>query len=103
MVDNCSTFKETDKLPNQLYNLSFLLVVYKGFSCSSSSPKLSMITDKKTWPTHMLPTRDPPQDKRPTQTESEGFREKIFQTNGQQKNPRGSNTHIRQNRTKQGP
>ena len=29
--------------------------------------------DKKTWPTHMLPTRDPPQDKRPTQTESKGL------------------------------
>ena len=29
--------------------------------------------DKKTWPTHILPTRDPPQDKRPTQTESEGL------------------------------
>ena len=27
--------------------------------------------DKKARPTHMLPTRDPPQDKRPTQTESE--------------------------------
>ena len=30
----------------------------------------------------MLPTREPPQDKRPTQTESEGL-EKIFQANGQ--------------------
>ena len=29
--------------------------------------------DKKTRPTYMLPTRDPPQDKRPTQTESEGL------------------------------
>ena len=27
--------------------------------------------DKKTGPTHMLPTREPPQNKRPTQTESE--------------------------------
>ena len=27
--------------------------------------------DKETCPTHMLPTRDPPQDRRPTQTESE--------------------------------
>ena len=32
----------------------------------------------------MLPTRDPSQDKRPTQTESEGL-EKIFQTKGQEK------------------
>ena len=31
----------------------------------------------------MLPTRDPPQKKRPTQTESEGL-EKIFQANGQE-------------------
>ena len=29
--------------------------------------------DKKTRPTHVLPTRDPSQDKRPTQTESEGL------------------------------
>ena len=29
--------------------------------------------DKETCPTHMLPTRDPPQDKSPTQTESEGL------------------------------
>ena len=29
--------------------------------------------DKKALPTHMLPTRDPPQDIRPTQTESEGL------------------------------
>ena len=32
----------------------------------------------------MLPTRDPPQNKRPTQTESEGM-EKICQANGQEK------------------
>ena len=29
--------------------------------------------DNKTSPTHMLPTGDPSQDKRPTQTESEGL------------------------------
>ena len=29
--------------------------------------------DKKTCPTHMLPTRNPSQDKRLTQTESEGL------------------------------
>ena len=29
--------------------------------------------DKNTGPAHVLPTRDPPQDKRPTQTESEGL------------------------------
>ena len=29
--------------------------------------------DKKTLPTNMLPTRNPSQDKRPTQTESEGL------------------------------
>ena len=34
----------------------------------------------------MLPTRDPPQNKRPTQTESEGL-EKIFQANGQEAKP----------------
>ena len=32
----------------------------------------------------MLPTRDPPQNKSPTQTESKGM-EKIFQANGQDK------------------
>ena len=40
--------------------------------------------DKKTWLTHVLPKRDPPQNKRPTQTESERL-EKIFQANGQEK------------------
>ena len=54
--------------------------------------------DKKAWPTHMLPTRHPPQDKRPTQTESEELETK-FPANGQEKKKsRGSNTHIRQNR-----
>ena len=45
----------------------------------------------------MLPTRDPPQDKRPTQTESEGL-ETNFQSKQTGKKSRGSNTHIRQNR-----
>ena len=44
----------------------------------------------------MLPTRDPPQNKRSTQTEVEGL-EKIFQENGQEKS-QDSNTYIRQNR-----
>ena len=29
--------------------------------------------DKKTWPTHMMPTRDPHQDRRPTQTKRKGL------------------------------
>ena len=33
--------------------------------------------DKKTRPTHILPTRDPPQNKKPTQTESEGLETNI--------------------------
>ena len=33
--------------------------------------------DKKTGPTDMLPTGDPPQNKRPTQTESEGLETNI--------------------------
>ena len=33
----------------------------------------------------MLPTRDPRQNKRPTQIESEGLETKIFQANGQEK------------------
>ena len=32
--------------------------------------------DKKTWPTYILSTRDLPQNKRPTQTESEGLESK---------------------------
>ena len=32
----------------------------------------------------MLPTRDPPQNKRHTQTEIVGFKKYIFQTNGQE-------------------
>ena len=45
----------------------------------------------------MLPTRDPPQDKRPTQTESEGLETNIPSKWTGNKS-RGSNTHIRQNR-----
>ena len=45
----------------------------------------------------MLPTRDPPQDRRPTQTESEGL-EKNFLSKWTGKKRRGSNTYIRQNR-----
>ena len=40
--------------------------------------------DKKTGPTHMLPTRDPSQDKRPTQTEREGL-ETSFPRKGHEK------------------
>ena len=45
----------------------------------------------------MLPTRDPSQDKRPTQTESKGL-ETNFSSKWTVKKSRGSNTHIRQNR-----
>ena len=45
----------------------------------------------------MLPTRDPPQDRRPTQTESEGLKTS-FPSKWTGKKSRGSNTHIRQNR-----
>ena len=48
----------------------------------------------------MLPTRDPPQDKRPTQTESEGL-ETNFPSKQTGKKSWGSNTHIRQNRLKE--
>ena len=51
--------------------------------------------DKKTCPKHMLPTRDPPQDKRPTQTECEGL-ETNLPNKRTGKESRGSNTHIRQ-------
>ena len=45
----------------------------------------------------MLPTRDPSQDKRLTQTESEGL-ETNFPSKQTGKKSRGTNTHIRQNR-----
>ena len=45
----------------------------------------------------MLPTRDPSQDKRLTQTESEGL-ETHFPSKWTGKKSRNSNTHIRQNR-----
>ena len=45
----------------------------------------------------MLPTRDPPQDKRPTQTESEEL-ETNFPGKRTGIKSSGSNTHIRQNR-----
>ena len=44
-----------------------------------------------------VPTRDPPQDKRPTQTESEGL-ETNFPSKWTGIKSKGSNTHIRQNR-----
>ena len=42
----------------------------------------------------MLPTRDPSQDKRPTQTESEGLQTN-FPSKRTGKKSRGSNTHIK--------
>ena len=45
----------------------------------------------------MVPIRDPPQDKRPTQTEREGL-ETNFPSKQTGKKSRGSNTLIRQNR-----
>ena len=45
----------------------------------------------------MLPTRDPSQDKRLIQTESEGL-ETNFPSKWTGKKSRGNNTHIRQNR-----
>ena len=45
----------------------------------------------------MLPTRDPSQDRRPTQTESKGLETNI-PSKWTGKKSRGSNTHIRQNR-----
>ena len=45
----------------------------------------------------MLPTRDPSQDKRLTQTESEGL-ETNFPSKWTGNKSRSSNTHIRQNR-----
>ena len=44
----------------------------------------------------MLPTRDPPQNKRPTQTDSEGLENNIISK--QKEKNQGSNTYIRQNR-----
>ena len=47
----------------------------------------------------MLPTRDPPQNKRLTQTESEGLETNIpNKYTGKKKKKPGSNTHNRQNR-----
>ena len=41
--------------------------------------------DKKTRPTHMLPTRDPSQDKRLTHTASEGREKKISKQTDREK------------------
>ena len=52
----------------------------------------------------MLPTKDLPQDKGPTQTESEGLETNFPSKQTGTKKSRGSNTHIRQNRLpKKGP
>ena len=44
----------------------------------------------------MLPARDLPQDKRPTQSESEGLETNFQSKRTGKKKSRGSNTHIRQ-------
>ena len=49
--------------------------------------------DQKTGPTHMLSTGDPPQNKRPTQTEGEGLETNIPSKKTGKKS-QGSNTHI---------
>ena len=46
----------------------------------------------------MLPTRDPSQHKRPTQTENKGLEKNFPSKWTGKKKSRGSNTHIRQNR-----
>ena len=61
------------------------------------SKNIELLMDKRAWPTHMLPTRDTPQDTRPTQTKSEGV-ETHFPSKWTVKQGWGSNTHIRQNR-----
>ena len=48
-------------------------------------------------PTHMLPIRDPSQNKRPTQAEGEGL-EKNIPSKWTGKRSWGSNTYTRQNR-----
>ena len=45
----------------------------------------------------MVPTRDQPQDKRPTQAESEGLETGNLLSKRIGKKIRGTNTHIRQN------
>ena len=59
--------------------------------------------DKKARPTQMLPTRDPPQNKRPTQTESEGLERNIPSkwTGKKKEKSWRRNTYIRQNRLKE--
>ena len=52
--------------------------------------------DKKALPTHMLPTRDPPQNKRNTETENDRL-ETNFPSK-QEKKRQGSNNNIKQNR-----
>ena len=39
-------------------------------------------------PAHLLPTKDPPQNKRPTQTKVKGWK-KIFKTNGEEEKKHG--------------
>ena len=46
----------------------------------------------------MLPTRDPPQDRRPAQTESEDLETNFSKQIDKKKKSRVSNTHIGQNR-----
>ena len=49
--------------------------------------------DKKSGPTHMLPTRDPPQAKHLCRLKVKGWKQ-IFQANGQEKKKTGVAIHI---------
>ena len=53
--------------------------------------------DKKTWPTQMLPKRDPLRTKDLHRLKVKGWKQ-IFQANEHGKTSRGSTTHIRQDR-----
>ena len=76
---------------------SIITLNINGLNAPIKRHRITEWMDKKTWPIHMLTTRDPPQDKRPTQTESEGL-EINFPSKWSEKKSRGSNIHIRQNR-----
>ena len=83
---------EVQKNDNELVSINNKLKC-KFIKCPNQKTQNSRM-DKKIWPTHMLPTGHPPQNERPTQTESEGLEINIPSKWTRKKKSRGSNIHT---------
>ena len=67
---------EGSNIPMSKY-LSIINLNVNGLSAPIKRYRVAEWIRKKKWPAHMLPTRDPPQKKRPTPIEGEGLENNI--------------------------